>query len=385
MVTVVVVIARLGPVIGGGVAFGERVHVTGGRVVREIYRQTITDSSAWKGSDFASIDAVSFALQDEHISALDTALTSVRGAGLTLNTVEKEHFDLGAIVEDLADIEREVLHGRGIVVLRGFPVDDYPLEDIEIMYWGLGCHLGSGESQSSLGDRIGRVEDVSGKDLNQRAYRNSLQLGMHTDLTDIIAMLSIRKSARGGLSTYVSASAIHNEILATRPECLEPLYRGFRYHRFGEEGPGEEPVTPHRIPVLSEMNGYISARYVPEYVHMAAEEVGEPLTTEEAEALACFEEMAMRPDLRLDVMLEPGDLSIINNYTVMHTRDAYYDGAGPSQKRLLLRLWLSSDYRRPVVDTLEIHAKRGIGARPGHDTYYTGPTDPQSQLGALRS
>lgn len=357
--------------------------------MRDIFRETITDSSAWNGADFASNDGdpiagVTFELHDQHLAAMDSALRSVHARGLTLDTAEKEHFDLSSVAADLAEIEREVLHGRGIVVLRGFPVDDYSLEDIEIMYWGLGCHLGTGESQSSLGDRIGRVEDVSGKDLNQRAYRNSLQLGMHTDLTDIIAMLSIRKSASGGLSTYTSAAAIHNKILATQPQHLDALYRGFRYHRFGEEGPGEDPVTPHRIPVLSEMDGYVSARYVPEYVHMAAEELGEPLSVDEAAALLCFEEVAMHPDLRLDVMLEPGDLSIINNYTVLHTRDAFYDGTDPNEKRLLLRLWLSSEYERPVVDKLEIHSNKGIGARPGHDTYYTGPTDPLSQLGGLR-
>lgn len=350
----------------------------------QVHREIVEHPSAWRGRDFDSTDDVSFVFGANHLDALDAALRSVKAAGLTLDTVEKNDFDLYPLAEDLAAIEHEILHGRGIVIIRGFPVDAYSLEDIEIMYWGLGCHLGTGESQSNMGDRVGRVENVSGKDLSERAYRNSVKLTMHTDLTDIIGMLSIRKPARGGLSSYVSAATIHNEILATRPEYLEPLYRGFRYHRFGAEGPGEAPITSHAVPVLSEKDGHVSARLVPEYVYMAAEELGEPIPEFDNAALDHFNELANHPDLRFDVMLEPGDLSLINNYTVLHTREAFDDGDTEAEKRLLLRLWLSSAYERPLVDTLEIFGQEGIAPLEGRGTYYTGATDPESQLGPAR-
>lgn len=333
--------------------------------------------SAWRGEP----ESVYFDLTSAHVEALDTALAKVRSAGLGIDDVTASNFDLSPIADDVASINHELLHGRGIVILRGFPVGDYSADDIELMYWGLGCHFGAAESQSNMGDRIGRVEDVSGKDYNERAYRNSVELAMHTDLTDIIAMLSIRKAASGGLSTYVSAAAVHNEILATRPELLAPLYRGFRYHRFGAEGPGEAPVTAHRIPVLSQRDGHLSVRIVPEYVYMAAEELGEPLSDIEVESLEYFDHVATRADMRFDVMLEPGDLSLMNNFTVLHTRDAFDDGPTEAEKRLLLRLWLSSDYDRPVVDSLEMFTRAGIEPQAGGETYYSGPTDPLSQLG----
>jgi len=349
------------------------------------YLQPVDHPSNWRGPDFASLDDIGLTLDDRQLAALDNALAQIRSAGLTLDAVEKGDVDLSPIADDLAQIEHEILHGRGIVIVRGFPVDDYPLADIEILYWALGCHLGTGESQSNLGDRIGRVEDVSGKDRNQRAYRNSVELMMHTDLSDIIGMLSIRKAPRGGLSTYVSTAALHNHILANRPDLLTPLYRGFRYHRFGAERPGEAPVTEHRIPVLSERDGFVSARYVPDYVYMAAEELGEPLTDIEVEALDYFNELAIDPQFRFDIMLEPGDLSLINNFAVLHTRDAFWDGDAPHEKRLLLRLWLSSDYDRPTGDELEMFVGRGIDAQAGRDTYYTGSVDPEAQLGPSRT
>ena len=341
----------------------------------EVFLKPVTHLAAWRGTDFACVDDVSFVLKPRHLKAFDRALRAVRARSLDVNTIEKDDFDLDAIADDIEAIRNEILHGRGIVIIRGFPVHAYSLEDVEILYWGLGTHLGTGESQSSMGDRLGHVRDVSGKDPNERAYRNSVGIMAHTDLTDVVGMLSIAKAKSGGLSTYTSALAVHNHILATRPELLAPLYRGFRYHRFGEQAPGEPAVTPFEVPVLSERDGLVSARYVPEYITMAAAELGEPLPELDRAALAYFNELAASKDLRFDLMLEPGDLSFINNYTVLHTREAFDDGERPDEKRLLLRLWLSTDYRRPLVGGLDIYSKRGIASLGARRTYYNGPTD----------
>ena len=349
------------------------------------YREPINHPSAWTGDELGSTDQLWFDLTSDHCAVLETALRSVQAAGLTVNDVDRSHFDLSAMADELASIEDQILYGRGIVILRGFPLAGYAPDEIELMYWGLGCYFGTGESQSKMGDRVGRVEDISGKDYRERAYRNSVELMMHTDLTDIIAMLSIRQSAQGGLSSYVSAAAIHNEILATHPEYLEPLYRGFHYHRFGAEEPGQAAVTPHRIPVLSEREGHLTARLVPEYVYMAAEELGQPLSELESAALEYFNELAVRPDLRFEIMLQPGEISLINNYTVLHTRDAFEDGPTEAEKRLLLRLWLLSDFQRPVVDTLEMFGTDGISPGARSDTLYAGSTDPLSQLGPKKA
>lgn len=339
------------------------------------YLEPVNHPAAWRGNEISSIDELSFILQDRHLSALDRALKSVHARGLDLNSVEKADFDLSAISHDIEKIENEILHGRGIVIIRGFPVNDYSLEDIEILYWGLGTYLGTGESQSKMGDRLGHVEDVSGKDNNQRAYRNSVGIMPHTDLSDIVGMLSIRKAKNGGLSIYTSALAIHNQILATRPDLLAPLYRGYRYHLFGEQAPGDPPVTAHEISVLSQRDGFVSARYIPEYIIRGVEQLGKPLTGLDLEALNYFNELAIDDKLRLDMMLEPGDLSFINNYTMLHTRDAFFDGNEPHEKRLLLRLWLSSNYRRPVVDNLELYSDRGIPNQKATDTYFTDTVD----------
>jgi alpha-ketoglutarate-dependent taurine dioxygenase len=62
---------------------------------------------------------------------------------------------------------------------------------------------------------------------------------------------------------------------------------------------------------------------------------------EERELLDLYEEIANDPAWYLDMELEPGDIQLVSNHTVLHARTAYEDHADPAEKRHLLRLWLS--------------------------------------------
>jgi hypothetical protein len=39
--------------------------------------------------------------------------------------------------------------------------------------------------------------------------------------------------------------------------------------------------------------------------------------------------------------LEPGDIQLLSNHTVIHSRTDYVDYAEPDRKRHLLRLWIT--------------------------------------------
>ena len=174
---------------------------------------------------------------------------------------------------------------------------------------------------------------------------------------------------------YSSALAVHNAILDEKPEYLGPLYRGFRYHRFGEEGPGQAPVTDHHVPVLSEREGSVSCRYVAGYIYMAYEELGEELSAFERDALSYFDDVALRPDHMLEFQMEPGQLLVCNNLTTLHARRGFDDPPGAGDGRLLLRLWLTAHEgdRRPVEDAIEIYRTNGIRPREDRtDTRYRG-------------
>lgn len=53
------------------------------------------------------------------------------------------------------------------------------------------------------------------------------------------------------------------------------------------------------------------------------------------------DELAESPEFRLDVDFEAGDLLLLNNHAVLHSRTEYEDFAAPELKRHVLRLWLA--------------------------------------------
>jgi len=330
----------------------------------EICKERIDHPSAWRGSDFKSKDDFSFDLEGRHIDAIDRAMAEVRAKGLGLDDIEREHFALPEIAEEIAGLARELRDGRGFFMIRGFPLDRYSEDEIGMIYFGIGTHLGVGVSQSVLGDRLGHVKDFSQDDPNARAYRNNKELTLHTDLSDIVSLLSLSTAAEGGMSQFVSAVTIHNEILANHPKYLEPLYRGFRYHRAGEEGPGEEPVTPWHVPVFAYVDGRLSCRYVRGYAERGHVVLGEPMSDFEVAALNYMDEVARRE--KIEFRIEPGEAVFQNNYLVFHSRTGFKDDPAQGKVRHLLRLWLDvKDNPYPHAKEMHLHSGPGIMRQEG--------------------
>jgi hypothetical protein len=222
-----------------------------------------------------------------------------------------------------------------------------------------------------MGDRLGHVTNVSGDDPDERGYRSRRELNMHTDSDDLLMMLCLQNARSGGQSRFVSALTIYNEILATRPDLLPILMRGFRYHWRGEQADGEEPITSYRVPVFSQCNGVTSCVFLRAFIDMAAQDLGEPLSQLEKTALDVFEALCERADLQLALNLEPGDAYVVNNYTMLHSRTAFEDYDAPNDRRYLLRLWLKSIDNRPVIDAVRRYYRDdGITARQGAGTIY---------------
>ncbi len=328
---------------------------------------------AWKAADIAAHYDHAFTFEARHLEALDKALARVRERGLGLDDITAETFPLGSIADDIAALYGEVMEGRGIVFLRGLPVDRYDAHDIGLMWFGLGAHFGTARSQSVIGDRLGHVTNVGGKDRRERAYRNSVELTPHTDACDIIGMLCLQPAASGGLSGYCSALAIYNEIVARHPQHLDALYRGWPFHRFGEQAAGEQPVTPYDVPVFAWRDGVLSCRHLRAYVEMAAKATGQPLADADVAALDCMDRLACGEEWLFETRMQPGEATFINNYTVLHTRTGFEDGADAAKRRHLLRLWLAVDQPRPMPKEIRAYAGRGIApGKAGRTSYYTG-------------
>ncbi|MBS36434.1 MAG: hypothetical protein CMO26_10975 [Thiotrichales bacterium] len=334
-------------------------------IVTPLFDRPIEYPRAWSAADFEDLDALAVSLSPRHLAALDRELNRALERGAGVDEIGVGDFPLPEMEAWFADLRQRLLFGAGVALVTNFPVGNYSRNELEIIYWGFGTHLGVGCSQSVMGDKVGHVHDTSDQDVNARAYRNKQKLTLHTDLCDFICMLSVTQAACGGVSRYASALGIHNFLRVHQRRSLEILYRGFHMYRLGEHGPGESECTPWRVPVFSNLEGTVSCRWVRFYIEAAANLLESPLTDEEFEALEVLDAAAEREGTVFERLLAPGELSITNNYTVLHSRSAFEDDKGTSARRLLYRLWLNSDDAPPVVPEIDLFAERGIPHQAG--------------------
>ncbi|MFM0350491.1 TauD/TfdA family dioxygenase [Paraburkholderia sp. RL17-347-BIC-D] len=283
----------------------------------------------WDGRDFRSLG------RDEAASALETLVPTAH-----------------AVRTELGD--------RGFALVRGVPIDALTDGQIQLAYWAVGLLFGQGLTQNAKADFLCPVTDMGvdfgysgdASQRNVRGYQSKADLNYHCDPTDVVALLCVRKALSGGLSTIVSTPAIFNEILRDHPQHLPVLLNGLRYDRKAEQWSGEEPVS-ERIPVFAQHGARVSCRYARSYIIGGAQKT-QPLSDAQQAALDCFDAIACRADMPLHMAFEPGDIQLLNNYTVVHGRTAYEDDADPTRRRFLWRLWLHLDAQAPWCDESEI-------------------------------
>jgi hypothetical protein len=322
----------------------------------------IADASAWRAADFASDRSWIVCWSEADLAELDAALRAAGERGLTAATVNRDGFPLPTLAARLTALRREVEYGRGFVLLRGIPVRDYSDDEAELLFRGIGCHIGEAVTQNAKGDLLGHVRDQGYADYRGRSdirgYQTRARLEFHTDVVDIVGLLCLRAAKEGGHSLLVSATTIHNEMLRQAPQLLGLLYGNFLFDRRGEEVAGERPYFVS--PIYSFYGSCLSCRpAIIEYIHSAEAKTGIPLSPAQRAALDAFIGEAQRQDLQLGMDLEPGDIQLLNNSVILHARTGFIDHEEPERRRHLLRLWLNVEDGRPVDPTAYPY-RRGV-------------------------
>lgn len=261
-------------------------------------------------------------------------------------SITREHLRPHVALNGLRAQVSAILREPGLAIVRGVPLDN-GLRSAELMIWLLGLLLGSATSQNRHGDRIGHVVADPVVEDGERGYKSRDELNVHTDSDDVLMCLCVSQALEGGLSRFVYARDIYSRLAAEFPAQLAILRRGFRYHWRGEGPSGEPPVTEYYVPVLAEKDGYVSCVYLRDQIELAATAGLVSLSAEEMEALDVFDRVAHSSDLLIERHMGPGEMYILNNWTVLHSRTAYVDHSDATRRRRLLRLWLKSALALP--------------------------------------
>lgn len=328
-----------------------------------IYDKQIDRRLAWQGTDLTK-DKIVFDLTPRHIDAIKEVLARIIDKPLT--EIMPEECRHPALDDDLAKILSEVQNGRGLVLVRGLPVADYTLEQCEKMDWAICTHFGEIVPQNALGERLRRVQNEPRAHGERVASgtKSKDDLAMHTDNAEIFTLLCVHQARSGGNTQFTSALAVHNELLEKRPDLLEILYRGFPWHRRGEQRDDQPEITPFDVPVFSNVDGYISVQIAFGSIHAAMLTMGRELTPLEQEALDVLRDLTER--FQFENRFEPGEMAVINNLIMFHARREYVDFEEPERRRVLLRMWMAAARdRRPVVPEVWYMSRKNGG--PGVD------------------
>jgi alpha-ketoglutarate-dependent taurine dioxygenase len=105
--------------------------------------------------------------------------------------------------------------------------------------------------------------------------------------------------------------------------------------------------------VLHDVDGAPRVFYIGWYIRDAQRHPQVPrLTAAQRDALDIIEAIANDPELHVEMDFQPGDVQLLNNAKILHSREAYEDGDALDDRRHLLRLWLSAHDFASVEDQL---------------------------------
>jgi hypothetical protein len=254
--------------------------------------------------------------------------------------INPETFPLPNLGKFFRGLGRELLHGSGFLLLRGLPREHYSLDDMGLIYYGLGVQLGRPVAQSYQGELLGNVIDVSDVEAQARGYHAGGGQRMHSDNCDVVSLMCVRAARSGGISRIVSAAAVHNTLLETRPDLLEALYGDWVFRRMELDAQfGTGPLTK-RVAVFSRASGQLTCNVSGSYPYRAVQAGDAVMTPTQIEALDEMARIAASPELYLDMSIGEGDIQFLNNRTILHGRTDYQDPPEIATRRHMLRLWL---------------------------------------------
>ncbi len=287
--------------------------------------------SVWTPQDFPEESNWSFELNPPERQAL-----IAHGRGRPLADLQQR---LGATATRWANLLND---GPGFVRLRGFPLDALSEWEVKRAYVGLGRLLGTPIGQDRTGSIITHIRDERNRARPGRTYQTNLRQDFHCDASDLVGLLCLQSAKNGGVSRIVSAHTVYNQMVRHDRHLVELMYEPMPWSRHPHTHPGTAPYF--LLAPITEINGVPRIFFIPWYIRNSQLHATAPrLTEDQLAALALMEHFANDSSLQIEMNFRPGDIQLLNNSMVLHSRGSYEDHDNPDLRRHLLRLWLATD------------------------------------------
>jgi hypothetical protein len=300
---------------------------------------------AWRGPHLAEQADWQYRLTAGEVDEVDSALRHFGSLRIAFLEATLEDFPLPRLGVTLRRLIERLERSRGFVIVRGLPVAAKSAAEARAMLWGLGLHMGIAIPQNAEAEMIVSVKDESLMQPSARSYASSEGIEFHVDPCDLVALLCRQPAMEGGQSLIASSLAVHDEIQRRRPDLLEVLYEPFPFVE--RTSAADRPY--YESPIFGVVDGWFTSHYFKRRTLAAEQCPGAPsLTPQQREAVDLVEQVASDPQIVFRTMLEGGDLQIMSNHLVYHSRTAFRDFDAPEARRHLYRLWLSTPLSRPL-------------------------------------
>jgi len=308
----------------------------------------VIDPAGWYPEEISATEDWRYVLSPAEVAEIDRAVAAVEARGCDIVDITREDFELPTFAAGIEALREELQQGRGFVQIRGMPVERWNKAQAAAAFWGIGTHLGRALSQNAKGDMLGHIKDLGGdySDPMTRGYLTNARMGFHADQCDYVVLFCLQQAKSGGASRIASSVTVYNEMVKRFPELVPELCAPSHWTLHGEISPGEKPW--YDLAVFNFEQGCFTAKGVSSHIMKSQAVAGVPKYSERRlEAFERFREIAALVSVRVDV--RPGDINILHNHVVLHSRDAFEDWPEPERKRHLYRLWINDDeHARPM-------------------------------------
>lgn len=326
----------------------------------------------WYSADLERDQSWTLRMSDEAARGLDRAMRHAKALGKPLLDMTSDDFPLEPACADILHRAFKATQQRwGMCLLKGLPVHRWSVEEAKLAYWGIGLHVGVARTQNRASDIMNDVRDSGAtyKSKNGRGYNTNAALDFHADSCDVVALLCLQPAKSGGQSKITSSFAMVEEIRKRRPELIDVL-KGPVYHSYqGTQARGRAGF--YNCPVIGSLPDHFALRANRKNTNAAQADFPEVprLSPELTEALDLLDELAADARLCFSMWLEQGDLQLLNNYVMLHSRTEFEDFEEEAKRRHLLRLWMSVPDSAPLPPEWE---------------YYFGDVRPGAVRGGVR-
>ncbi len=309
--------------------------------------------TGWTSKQVASDSSWIEPLTSEEINGFQYALDAAREINKDFLSLRPEDFPLSDVCVDVLKRALKKTQGPwGFCLIRGFPVEKWTESETRLIYWGLGLHMGVARPQNKNSDFLTDVRDAGGQyyGKNGRGYNTNASLDFHIDFGDVVSLLCRRTARQGGESLITSSKAIYAEVAKVRPDLLSTMHEPLYFSWQGASGKNDRAY--HSCTPAGFKDSHFAFRFNFKNIIAAQRDFAQAprLSDQQSALIGLLESLFPDPRFCYSMRLEQGDMQLVNNYHVIHSRTSFEDFADEDKKRHLIRLWLAIPDCQPLPD-----------------------------------